>query len=592
MAWDIMTVTTKGTELLASASASDQLTIVGCDADSTVYSTVDSAKAVSIRPVSPLRNTTDVTILFTQNNNLFSRAYFGTGTSATSDVNTLYLYGKLDSSEDLYVVAVASSSVTTHLPVSGDPSESFQALFNFMYNVPNTAAVTASSASFATIAEFNDLASRVVTTNIQGSPTTGENQNIRGEKSFINRVYTSGGFTSNAVSYVYSALGVGYNNQSYMLFIQYVGGSISTVARKGYSRIVTKDSGQDDGTAIMRLGTINSGGSYNYYLDLVKETRYLDFPSGFYWDFGACGIFKEGIKFKGTIQPDAEATPQGYADVKVGIPTQPIAEVHAKFIDVTNYISTDEILTHTTSNEQILLDSVGFNRIDSTETFGGDSTIKNNGLLKIENDGSTIVFENSGVFKFNSESGYKIGFNGGVEFNPAYSSGDVVFGGVGFKIKTTDANDPLEMSNLGIFRGGASDFSIGSLDKPIKNANAQNVYVETGIYCNTYGGASNQSVGTSQTPFKNIYGERLHGVINYPVEPTGSSTVVTVPVGAIVCIRHAGITGKTFTIANNTSVYECFLDGTQGLYTVSAGTYVALSSQTNNNGALLAMRIA
>lgn len=591
MAWDIMTVTTKGTELLASASASDQLTIVGCDADSTVYSTVDSAKAVSTRPVSPLRNTTDVTILFTQNNNLFSRAYFGTGTSATSDVNTLYLYGKLDSSEDLYVVAVASSSVTTHLPVSGDPSESFQALFNFMYNVPNTAAVTASSASFATIAEFNDLASRVVTTNIQGSTTTGENQLIRGEKSFLNRLYAAGGFTSNSQSYVYSAFGVAYNSQSYQLSFQYVGGSTSTVAQIGYSRICTKDSGQNDGTAIMRIGTWLSGGGYSYYLDLVKETRYLDFPSGFYWNFGACGIFKEGIKFDGVIAPDAAATAQGYANVKVGIPTQPIAEVHAKNVHVKTTLYANELTTDN-SGDQIVLDCVGFNRNDSNELFAGDSTITNNGVLTIDNAGSTLVFQNSGVFKFNSDSGYKIQFNGGVEFNPAYSSGDVVFGGVGFKIKTTDANDPVEMSNLGIFRGAASDFSIGSLDKPIKNANAQNVYVETGVYCNTYGGASGHTVGTSATPFEDVYGKRLHGVINYPVEPSGSSTVVTVPVGAIICIQHAGVAGKTFTISDNTSVSISQLNGTAGLWTVSAGTYVALSSQTSSTGALLAMRIA
>lgn len=591
MAWDIMTVTTKGTELLASASASDKLTIVGCDADSTVYSTVDSAKAVSTRPVSPLRNTTDVTILFTQNNNLFSRAYFGTGTSATSDVNTLYLYGKLDSSEDLYVVAVASSSATTHLPVSGDPSESFQALFNFMYNVPNTAAVTASSASFATIAEFNDLASRVVTTNIQGSPTTGENQTIRGEKYFQNRIYTTGGFTSNSLSYVYSALGIAYNNQAYQLSFQYIGGSPSTVAQTGYSRICTKDSGQNDGTAIMRIGTWLSGGGNNYYLDLVKETRYLDFPSGFYWNFGACGIFKEGIKFDGVIAPDAAATQQGYADVKIGIPTQPIRDVYTKYVHVKNILYTDELSTEG-SGDKIVLDSIGFNRTDSDEVFSGASSITNTGVLEIYNNASTVALYNIGVFNLNSDSGYKINFNGGVEFNPAYSSGDVVFGGVGFKIKTTDANDPVEMSNLGIFRGAASDFSIGSLDKPIKNANAQNVYVKTGVYCNTYGGASGHTVGTSETPFKDVYGKRLHGVINYPVVPTGSTTVVTVPVGAIVCIQHAGITGKSFTIANNTSVHECFLDGTQGLYTVSAGTYVALSSQTNNSGALLAIRIA
>jgi len=588
MAWAIMTVTTKGTELLASATVDNSLVLVGCVADKTVYATIDAAKAVSQVPAGYNAGTTDITILYVQNNNLFARAYFGVVDDPdNAEVNTLYLYGRLYDSSDLFVIAVASSSTPTHLPVDGDPDNSYQVLFNFKYNVPNTAAVTASSASFCTVAEFNDLASRVVTTHIQGSETTGENQSIRGEKTFLNRLYTNGGFTSNHLSYVYSAFGVGYNNQAYQLTMQYVGGSTSTVAATGYSRICTKDSGQNDGTAIMRLGTWGSGGGYNYYLDLVRETRYQDFPSGFYWNFGACGIFREGIKFSGAILPDAAATQQGYADVKVGIPSQPIKEVHAKVIKAaTLYV--DELTTN--NDDHILLDGVGFNTIDSESELHSETTITNLGVFEFHNEESTVVFENSGVFNFNSGSGYKVQFNGGVEFNPAYSSGDIVFGGVGFKIKATD--DPVVMSNLGIFRGAASDFSIGSLDKPIKNAYAQNVYVTTGVYCNTYGGATGQTVGTSATPFEDIYGKRLHGVINYPVEPTGSSTVVQVPPGAIVCIQHGGMTGKTFTIANNTSVYIAKLDGTAGLWTVPAGTYVALSVQTSTNGALLAMRIA
>lgn len=414
-------------------------------------------------------------------------------------------------------------------------------------------------AALCTKTELGELESRVVTTHIQGSETTGEDQTIRGEKAFLNRLYTSGGFTSQSSSFVYSNLNVAYNNQSYMLTMQYVGGSISTVARTGYSRICTKDSGQDDGTAILRLGTWGSGGSYNYYLDLVKETRYQDFPSGFYWDFGACGIFREGIKFSGSIQPDAAATQQGYADVYVGTQSQPIAQVHAKEIHAKSCL------------------------------FSGASNITNSGTLEINNSSSTLVFENSGVFNFNSDSGYKIQFNGGVEFNPAYSSGDVVFSGVGFKIRAT--GDPVEMSNLGIFRGSASDFVIGTLDKPIKNAYAQTVYVTTGIYCNTYGGASGQTVGTSQTPFEAVYGKRLHGVINYPVRTTSST--ITVPLGAIICVY--GITksaGETFTVTAN-STKEGRLDGTAGDKYVPAGTYVALSTQGTGGsvGSILAMRI-
>jgi hypothetical protein len=323
----------------------------------------------------------------------------------------------------------------------------------------------------------------------------------------------------------------------------------------------------------------------------VRETRYQDFPSGFYWDFGACGIFREGIKFSGAILPDAAATQQGYADVKVGIPSQPIAEVHAKNVHVKNTLYANEMTTEGSAS-QILLDGIGFSRIDSDEIFTGASTITNNGTLEINNNGSTLVFENSGVFNFNSDSGYKIQFNGGVEFNPAYSSGDVVFSGAGFNIKTQDANDPVVMNNLGISRGAESAFTIGSLDKPIENAYAQTVYVKNSISCNTYGGATGQTVGTSTNPFEAIYGKRLHGVINYPVQPLGSSTVVQVPLGAIVCIQHGGMTGKTFTIADDTSVYIAKLDGTAGLWTVPAGTYVALSVQTLEHGALLAMRIA
>ena len=584
MAWNVMTVTTKGTELLASATVDNSLVLVGCVADKTVYATIDAAKAVSQLPAEYNVGTTDVTILFVQNNNLFARAYFTTVDDPDdADVNSLYLYGRLYDSSDLFVIAVASSSTPTHLPVDGDPDDSYQVLFNFKYNVPNTAAVTASSASFCTVAEFNDLASRVVTTHIQGSEMTGENQNIRGEKTFLNRLYSSAGFTSNSSSYVYSAFGVAYNNQAYQLALQYVGGSISTVAKKGYSRICTKDSGQDDGTAIMRLGTWTSVGGNNYYLDLVKETRYQDFPSGFYWDFGACGIFREGIKFSGAILPDAAATQQGYADVKVGVPSQPIAEVHARVIKA-NMLYVDELTTN--NDDHILLDGVGFNTIGTESELKGETTITNYGLFEFHNNESTVVFENSGVFNFNSNIGYKIGFNGGVEFNPTYSSGDVVFSGVGFKIKTTSANSPVVISATGI-TVGAQTFNIGSGAAPVQEAVIKKTYVND---VSPFSAATAGKIGGRLMPYTDIYANNFHGVMPYP---TSSATEdLRVPIGGIVVIYGVvAVTGRTFTVSTS-SVRDGTMAGDAGLQYITAGTYVALSSNARTDQCILAMRIA
>lgn len=434
-------------------------------------------------------------------------------------------------------------------------------------------------AALCTKTELGELESRVVTTNIQGSSTTGENQSIRGEKAFMNRLYANGGVTSNSSCYVYSALAVGYKNQSYLLSMQYVGGSISTVAKSGYSRICTKDSGQDDGTAIMRLGTWLSGGGYNYYLDLVKETRYQDFPSGFYWDFGACGIFREGIKFSGSIQPDAAATQQGYADVKVGIKSQPIAEVHAKRID------TDELTTN--NSDHILLDGVGFYTIDSSSELHSETTITNYGLFEFTNDGSTVVFENSGVLNFNSDSGYKIQFNGGVEFNPAYSSGDVVFSDAGFKIKTTSTNNPVVISATGI-TVGAQTFNIGSGSAPVEEAVIKKTYVND---VSPFSAMTAGKIGARLMPYTDVYANNFHGLMPYP---TSSATEdLTVPIGGIIVINGVvAVAGRTFTVSSNSKFDGSMAGGGPGAQYITAGTYVALSSNATSSGSILAMRIA
>lgn len=114
------------------------------------------------------------------------------------------------------------------------------------------------------------------------------------------------------------------------------------------------------------------------------------------------------------------------------------------------------------------------------------------------------------------------------------------------------------------------------------------LYVSKGI--NSWDNAND--LGHNRNKFGHVWAERLHGVIDYPSKPEGSSEV-NVPVGTIVCIQHSGRPGEAFTIEDNTSVRMAQLDGVALLdFTVSAGTYIPLSIQGESLGVVLAMRIA
>lgn len=199
-------------------------------------------------------------------------------------------------------------------------------------------------------------------------------------------------------------------------------------------------------------------------------------------------------------------------------------------------------------------------------------------------------------------------FAGNVAFAPSGANAAVTFDNTGFRIGT--GANPVVIDSDGIAVGEYT-FDIGTFDYPVNSIKAKSVYAETGIYVSAYGGASGQTIGTSAAPFdkvyancvygnvgdlntpvSGVYAERLHGVINYPVRSTSST--ILVPVGGIICVY--GITksaGETFTVtANNTK--EGRLDGTAGDKYVTAGTYVALSTQGNAGliGSILAMRIS
>lgn len=209
-----MTITTKGLELFAAATAGNRLVILGCDATEGMWMGSAAGWASQSRRLSSgliMRTTEDVTILFADANNIICRAEFGYGTADTADVGTFMLFGKLENAGDdqIFVIGVASNEVgqphpisKVHLPVEGEAVDNYQALFNFQYNLPDTQAVTASTATFLTYAEWSLWKNRIVTTHKLGIPNEGENQIIFGEKRFENRVVLSGTiFCDNVASF-------------------------------------------------------------------------------------------------------------------------------------------------------------------------------------------------------------------------------------------------------------------------------------------------------------------------------------------------------------------------------------------------------
>ena len=188
MAYDTNTITAKGAELLAAATAADKLILDGCDA-TTTYLDAATAAAVSSRPTTPFSTTTEVSIIGYTSSHVQARAAFIAGNSTGGDVNTLYLYGhKQSAPSDIYVIYVASSQASFHLPEVGDVANVYETLFDMIYAVNANAVTTASTSTFCTLSEFNILKERTVTTHAEGDSTTGDNQVIYGQKNFENTV--------------------------------------------------------------------------------------------------------------------------------------------------------------------------------------------------------------------------------------------------------------------------------------------------------------------------------------------------------------------------------------------------------------------
>lgn len=189
MAYDVTTLTIKGTELLASATAANNLVVSGCDATQTF---VPKASAVTVqnRPANPYSNTTSVRLEGATDNHVFIRIFFKEAESTGGDVNTLYLYGHSasDPTHD-YVIAVMSSQTPFHLPEEGDISNVYGTLLDIIYNVAEGSVSTVTASVYATYSEYADLRDRAVTTHRQGETTVGDSQTIYGEKTFIDPAY-------------------------------------------------------------------------------------------------------------------------------------------------------------------------------------------------------------------------------------------------------------------------------------------------------------------------------------------------------------------------------------------------------------------
>lgn len=219
MAYDIMTVTSKGVQVFAqlSGNQNEHLIIEGCDADTNVK-TQDQAVAVENRPSSPTSTTTRIVLSGVTNSSFLVYAQFVAGQTTGGQVNSFYLYGYLQSAPNTkFVIAVASDSRQTKLPDTQDIINYVEVRFSLTFTpIQNASQVgVPSDQPYVLRSEFlqnmntvttqiNTLSDRVVTTHVEGTPTTGENQTIYGVKWFYDQLRASsiecGDVTSSSIT--------------------------------------------------------------------------------------------------------------------------------------------------------------------------------------------------------------------------------------------------------------------------------------------------------------------------------------------------------------------------------------------------------
>lgn len=270
MAYDVTTVTIKGTELLAAASAANNLLVAGCDATQT-YIAKAAAVNVSARPANPFSNTTNVRLEGATDGHIFIRIFFVATESTGGDVRSLYLYGHSanDPSND-YVIAVMSSEDPFHLPEPGDISNTYGTLLDIKFNVADGSVSSVTTSVFATYSEYADIRDRAVTCHKQGQPTVGDNQTIFGNKTFVHPIYS---VTEEGVSFVKNwgdySLQIGEMSE----FDQAVGSDIKTCLHSNISfssdnsdiRSILLSSSTSENAIIRSFGLVSEAFDNNSY---------------------------------------------------------------------------------------------------------------------------------------------------------------------------------------------------------------------------------------------------------------------------------------------------------------------------------------
>ena len=267
MAFDISTVTFKGSELFAAATAADKLIVSGCDAFVAPY-TLAQAQAVTTRVSSPMTTSTDVTLVGSGDNHIMLRAIFEAGITSGGLAKTLMIFGHKQSDPDNdFVLCVVSSNDGFNLPLTTDAISTFETLFDVEYVVPGDSVATATTAVFATLAELNDLKSRAVLCHNFGDDTHGPDQNVYGFKRFMNSAYfydstyirkkDRSGVTTTENAWVTTSLS-GFNNNifEYEWKLHGDNGDYATVFVKsrGYG---ASSNHNDSGEFIFRGNTVN-----------------------------------------------------------------------------------------------------------------------------------------------------------------------------------------------------------------------------------------------------------------------------------------------------------------------------------------------
>lgn len=191
MAFDVNTITLQGAIAVASATTGNKLVIDGCDATTDVLTQAQAAQIVN-RPATPGSTTTEIALAGSTDNHVFAYAEFLQGQSTGGDFNSFFLYGHMeDDSSTVFVISVCSSTAPVHVPASGDVTNRTEVQFDLTFT-PNAEVVkVADTSMYCTRGEFLILKERAVTTHAEGTPTTGEAQDIYGNKTFKNNIISN-----------------------------------------------------------------------------------------------------------------------------------------------------------------------------------------------------------------------------------------------------------------------------------------------------------------------------------------------------------------------------------------------------------------